>query len=649
MAKQPTYRYSDGTEITFVKSIGGDLTAVIIPGETLKNGNTTVYKKGLKYYGPTSNDDYDYQLDYVFSPYVSLREELGLQPSTFIRVINPPTDDNPFSSTSNNPSNNEGQIEPPPGFENIPAVEAVGQRLTAPQPNPESQSKLPLKRVLSLLNIDLDEIIREKKAEALAELSEDNQAKFSTFESSDGGSGVIDQIGSLSSLATDASASLNTSSLGLFQDNSGSFASPFPTSIEFISISGSVIDVNSGKVIPGAKVRNIFLKRTTTNEKGQFVIQHPVVPKILTELDILSLQDLSLIIVPKKVKEDEIGSDGKKTGKVITTRYSPTTYVPYTANGQLKSSVGLIEVKRLDSDLRKEIANYLKFPDNVVQEYNQSYATYDYSIQKGTNDIIAKLKGIIIPLLLTLIAIYGISEVKKLIQDLKDNKNDAQKRLKETITCPPKEDLDEIIATKNKLVNGINQTYKGIEQVVNGLEIADTIIDGINITYQLLKFLPTPTTVLGVGIPIFVINLVQDVKQFLANNLGKIRHINKTTLNILRILETVLGEVLDLLKLLDTATQLCYPDDIESDINEELRALATQESNNQSPIVTNVNGFEMGIEIEKSKKSLKRKRAKATNKQGVIMLRGEYSFSSIDQILIDELVFYIQQNNLKAD
>jgi len=31
------------------------------------------------------------------------------------------------------------------------------------------------------------------------------------------------------------------------------------------------------------------------------------------------------------------------------------------------------------------------------------------------------------------------------------------------------------------------------------------------------------------------------------------------------------------------------------------------------------------------------------------MLRGEWSFSSIDQILIDELVFYIQTNNLKAD
>ena len=57
----------------------------------------------------------------------------------------------------------------------------------------------------------------------------------------------------------------------------------------------------------------------------------------------------------------------------------------------------------------------------------------------------------------------------------------------------------------------------------------------------------------------------------------------------------------------------------------------------------------MGIETEKTTNPLKRKRATATNKQGVVMLKGEYSFSSIEQILIDELVFYIQQNNLRAE
>ena len=45
---------------------------------------------------------------------------------------------------------------------------------------------------------------------------------------------------------------------------------------------------------------------------------------------------------------------------------------------------------------------------------------------------------------------------------------------------------------------------------------------------------------------------------------------------------------------------------------------------------------------------LKRRMAVARNSQGIIMLKGEPSYSSNDQILIDELVYYIQQNDLKA-
>jgi hypothetical protein len=57
----------------------------------------------------------------------------------------------------------------------------------------------------------------------------------------------------------------------------------------------------------------------------------------------------------------------------------------------------------------------------------------------------------------------------------------------------------------------------------------------------------------------------------------------------------------------------------------------------------------MSVITEITDNPLKRRRAIARNKQGVVMLQGDLSFSSIDQILIDELVFYIQQNNLKAD
>ena len=55
------------------------------------------------------------------------------------------------------------------------------------------------------------------------------------------------------------------------------------------------------------------------------------------------------------------------------------------------------------------------------------------------------------------------------------------------------------------------------------------------------------------------------------------------------------------------------------------------------------------ISVESSQVgALTRRRAIARNKAGIIMLQGEPSFSSNDQILIDELVFYIKQNDLKA-
>jgi hypothetical protein len=62
-----------------------------------------------------------------------------------------------------------------------------------------------------------------------------------------------------------------------------------------------------------------------------------------------------------------------------------------------------------------------------------------------------------------------------------------------------------------------------------------------------------------------------------------------------------------------------------------------------------VNGFSFDVETEQTTNELKRKRALAKNSKGVILLRGEYSYSSSTQILIEELAFYIKINDLKAD
>ena len=660
MAKLPTYNYADGTKI-FFGSLGPKKYAILSPGITIKDrdNGTIVYEKGQTYEGQQSfSTDYQILAEEAINGYNGWRNSIGIVDTTLVNVTNPPPPIDP-------PVEEEIKNEPglPPGWTEADLANEV--TVTAPSalkppPVPENQAPpIPINQLLRILGVDLDAKIKEfqeKQGLSKSAIKDDitgtidpkKKENFDKFVGSTGGSGVINQLGSVPSIATGGST-LNTSSLASFQDESGSFA--FPTKIEFGTVVGVVVDAKTNQAIPGVKVRNPLLKKATTDQYGYFEIKHPIIPPLLTELDIISPSQLPITLTTRGFKDPEL----KKT-----IRYIPQTIIPYTSTGELKgfvdekdkpkaTGVGFVPLKRLEGDLRKQIIDYLKFPSNVVDEYNTSNATYDFRIQKLTNNTIEELKGIIIPLLLTLIAIYGISEVKKLVEDLKNNKDEAKQKLQEIITCPPKEDLDKIITTKNKLVGGINNTLKVIERVTGILEIAGITIEGVNIIYQLLKNTPTPTAVAGVGIPISVVNNVQDVKEFLKNNIGKIRHINTTTLNILRLLEVALGQVLDLLNLLDIITQHCYPDDIKSNINEELRAIATEQSNQNSPIVTNVNGFTMGIETEKTTNPLKRKRATATNKQGVVMLKGEYSFSSIEQILIDELVFYIQQNNLKAN
>ena len=667
----PIYNYSDGTKIAFEK-IGPNITAYIIPGITLKSKNNDVneFTKGVTQQASQASfsSDYGNIASITISSYNGWRNYNGLANTEVTSITNPPSSlgqDNQETEPTNSSITTDQSTNPIEDVINTPPSDrsSLPSALNPPPVSENQSSSIPIKQLLKILGIDLDTKIKEfqekqglskaaVKDEFTGTLDPNNVDNFNKFVGSTGGKGVVNQLGSIPTITTGGST-LNTSSLASFQDEKGSFS--FPTKIEFGTVVGTVVDAKTNQLIPGVKVKNPFLKKATTDKYGFFEIKHPIIPPLLTELGIISPSQLPITLTTRGIKDPELKQ---------TIKYVPQTIIPYTSTGELKgyvdikdraksTGVGKVPLKRLEGDLRKQIIDYLKFPDNAVQEYTTKEATYDFTIQKLTNNTIENLKGVIIPLLLTLIAIYGVSEVKQLIEDTK-NKNDikskeAYKRLEEIITCPSKKEIDNIIATKNKLVGGINNTLKVIERITSTLEVSGVIIEGINITYQALKFLPTPTAVAGVGIPIFVINAVQDVKQFLTNNLGKIRHINATTLNILRLLEIALGQVLDLLNLLDVITQFCYPEDEPSNINEELRAITTEQSNQQSPIVTNVNGFTMGIEIEKTTNSLKRKRATATNNQNVVMLRGEYSFSSIEQILIDELVFYIQQNDLKAD
>ena len=315
---------------------------------------------------------------------------------------------------------------------------------------------------------------------------------------------------------------------------------------------------------------------------------------------------------------------------VSQTSYMPEESIPYKGNLEPKNDLGII---LLTPSLKPRQPQIIQLePREIALIEKEVKKPRDYS--KFLN-ILKKILQILLPLLLALLAIFGI---KKLMEKLPDK-----------LECPDEEKLKEIIEKKNKLTKQLNQLLTSIDTAVKILGITGGAIEVFDLIFKALKVFPAP--IIG-GMPISVPLAIQDQKDNTDKILTKLRGINQGILTILVLLRSVLARVLSKMDLLDQAIQQCCPDteEFQEELSQGLLDLKEQIAlQDDSPVITIVNGFTMDVEVEKTSNPLKRKRAIAKNTNGVIALKGEWSFSSVDQILIDELVFYIQVNDLKAN
>ena len=255
--------------------------------------------------------------------------------------------------------------------------------------------------------------------------------------------------------------------------------------------------------------------------------------------------------------------------------------------------------------------------------------------QQALNQVITTAKTVLIPAILTQLAAFGITKASEAI---KKNFKDIN------VTCPANlEELNAAIAKKNRLVKQLNNIYKFLERVKVGVQIVDVLISAAQIA------IPIAITASSIpGAPGSTATPIEEIKR----QLQKYKLISSVTLMVLVILIQILEKILAYLALLDQAIGKCAIEGAlpQEQLSTDLLTSTQFQSNQLSPVVTNSNGFEMSvIDVDNvTVEGLKRRRAIARNSQGVIMLQGEPSFSSNDQILIDELVYYIQQNDLKA-
>jgi hypothetical protein len=340
--------------------------------------------------------------------------------------------------------------------------------------------------------------------------------------------------------------------------------------------------------------------------------------------------------------------------------YNQITSTPFTLNYTIIENIGTLKLTSLNQISTEEEQQIQGFNQQQNELFNFDTKKDFVSIQQ--EKIIDQIKTKLSPFIIKLITEFGLSQLPKLLEKAKTEGTEAVKIeiKKQTPSCPADiKGLNEIIEKKNKLTKQLNNINNGVTSIQNfitpistTIDISDKAIPPLKIAIKSLAFIPsTVTTPIPSGAYAELKDGLKILEDLINLSSTKVKNMD-FQLNFLKL---EIEKIITLLSILDALIQGCAEElggtaEQQTQISNELLNSTQQQSQQLSPVVTNVNGFEMEvITVDNiTVDGLKRRRAVARNKSGVIMLQGEPSFSSNDQILIDELVFYIQQNDLKA-
>ena len=350
--------------------------------------------------------------------------------------------------------------------------------------------------------------------------------------------------------------------------------------------------------------------------------------------------------------------------------YISKVIIPFTSNNDILLYNKILLQSKETS--KKEIIKTIPLTDAQISSTTSSSTQQDPMgafTSKVLQDLLKQLKMTLIPFLIGLLAKFGINNIEDALKKGASNIN---------LQCPADlQELNEIISAKNKLTKSLNNMYKKLDSIKTGVEFSDKIITVANVVFSSLSalvlafpaipFAPDVTKLFSTTLP----GINKSTQEVIANTLTLLKALSSATLVVLNLFLQNLQKALNYNALLDQAISDCAlnftdgPNSNNGDnqngggigiltqvkLTEELQGATILQSLNGNPVIPETNGFTFnvipvdGVEVS----GLKRRQAVAKNDQKVIMLKGEPSFSSNDQILIDELIYYIKQNNLTPD
>ena len=394
-------------------------------------------------------------------------------------------------------------------------------------------------------------------------------------------------------------------------------------------------DPKNREVVKDIKI----FKGVRTNEKGEWEITFGA--PVIDALDRIIMPSDSVPFVlyvddqqgPHTQSQIDLNTEGE---------YAPAYQVIVTLDGEVKQEqdpISILEIKEAaDREVKRQLNNINEFIVKQISPYLDAAENFLLKLRNLVLKPATVIQTKLFPLAFQLMLYFGIAKEEEARQGLQ--------------RCPDGALLAEIIAKRNSVVRQINNIYSVI--IANTalaflfLFLSKYLVGIRNVIKNLNFPVATPP---GVGIPYSLVSKLEGIQDLLEKLADTNKQLKKNLLVALIFLIISLIIILRYLKTIDNLIRECSNDADLTAINAELLALQEQDANQGEPIVNNVNGFDLSVEVVDKAQvgDLPRRQAIAKNSKGITILKGEPSFAAEDQILIDELAFYIVQNNLKAD
>jgi hypothetical protein len=394
--------------------------------------------------------------------------------------------------------------------------------------------------------------------------------------------------------------------------------------IEGVKVQIAIKDPNTGGVIPisGERIKdeegNVTQRDIYTNNEGFFIINYrlPYLPfnnKLLVEAYVLYTKE-SYLPLPQSLLT------GEREVKEVLPIFSLIS-LAQAASDALPEYLGEYY------PIYKTTREVLLAPKEKVLVFRKQ------QILKSINIIQTRL----LPLAIELLLAFGITKLSEKNQKV----------------CPSASTLNTNTERRNRVVRQLNQIFKQITLNTAIAAALTAIAALLKSNKSIILNLPLPLGApIGVGVPYSTVAKLQEVEQVLTELESDNTELNKQIVNGLVLLTAAVTTILVLLKLLDELTRECATElNVQPEaLSQELIDLSNEASEEGVSSPTTINGFTLEVQAmdQNAVGNLKRRQAVGKNSQGIVLVKGDPSFSSSDQILINELAFYIQSNNLKA-